>query len=313
MTRAFVLSGGGSYGALQVGALQVLLARGIKPDMVVGVSVGALNASWLAANPHQEGMELLARVWRDSVPKFFLPPNRLGILLRLAKGENSLISNQPLQRMIRHWSPAGATFGLYTWPRLYVVAARLPDGRARVFGDDPADVLFDGLMASASIPPLYSPWEIDGEKYVDGGVCSDLPLRVAFERGADEIYALHIGHAQASQPGGKEESAIPQGVVTIGEQALTALIHQAAELEIEIIRRTPGVRLHLLRLWMEDDPGFWDFTHAESLIDAGRRAAENYLADSPLTASAPVAWLRRIQDKLRSKFSPKRPAETSRP
>ncbi|MDQ7028746.1 MAG: patatin-like phospholipase family protein [Ardenticatenia bacterium] len=52
---AFVLSGGGNRGALQVGALQVLLEAGIQPDVLVGTSVGAVNALFLACDPTPQG------------------------------------------------------------------------------------------------------------------------------------------------------------------------------------------------------------------------------------------------------------------
>ena len=57
---AFVLSGGGSLGALQVGMLQALFEAGIRPDMVVGTSVGAVNAAWIGAWPEPEGIHKLA-------------------------------------------------------------------------------------------------------------------------------------------------------------------------------------------------------------------------------------------------------------
>jgi NTE family protein len=51
MTTAFVLSGGGSLGSVQVGMLLALADRGITPDLVIGTSVGALNAAWIAGRP----------------------------------------------------------------------------------------------------------------------------------------------------------------------------------------------------------------------------------------------------------------------
>ena len=76
--------------------------------------------------------------------------------------------------------------------RLFVTATHLRTGRLHVFGDDPNDRVLDALMASTALIPLHPPWEIDGEKYVDGGTVTPLPIRVALERGATEIFALHI-------------------------------------------------------------------------------------------------------------------------
>jgi NTE family protein len=64
MTTAFVLSGGASLGAVQVGMLQALSRGGLRPDLLVGTSVGALNAAWMAADPAPESTDRLANVWR---------------------------------------------------------------------------------------------------------------------------------------------------------------------------------------------------------------------------------------------------------
>src|SRR5260221_1109325 len=71
---AFVLSGGGSLGATQVGMLQALFDAGIRPDMVVGTSVGAVNAAWVGAWPEPDGMRKLAQIWRGLRREDVLPP-----------------------------------------------------------------------------------------------------------------------------------------------------------------------------------------------------------------------------------------------
>src|SRR5215471_15712795 len=80
---AFVFAGGGSLGAIQVGMLRTLLARGVRPDFVVGSSVGAINASYFAAAPDAEGVAALGRIWSglrrsDVFPVTFM--SALGLL-----------------------------------------------------------------------------------------------------------------------------------------------------------------------------------------------------------------------------------------
>ena len=66
MTTAFVLSGGGSLGAVQVGMLQALGERGVEPDLLVGTSAGAINAAFVAGHGMKgEALEELARLWRS--------------------------------------------------------------------------------------------------------------------------------------------------------------------------------------------------------------------------------------------------------
>src|ERR1700728_126866 len=61
---AFVLAGGGSRGAVQVGMLAELTDRGIRADRVFGASVGAINGGAYASNPTPEGVEQMAEIWR---------------------------------------------------------------------------------------------------------------------------------------------------------------------------------------------------------------------------------------------------------
>src|SRR5688500_17334770 len=63
LKTAFVLAGGGSFGAVQAGMLRELLAREIKPDLVVGASVGAINGAYLAGNQDAEGVKRLEAIW----------------------------------------------------------------------------------------------------------------------------------------------------------------------------------------------------------------------------------------------------------
>lgn len=287
---AFVLSGGGNYGALQAGALAVLLEHGIRPDLLVGVSAGALNAAFLATDPTAAGAQRLAEIWRDHAPHAFSPPHSLSVLLQLARDRDSLLLNEPLQQFIQRWIPAGATFGAFVWPRLYLTATRLVDGGLRVFGDDPDEQVFDGLMASTALLPLFPPWEVDGEAYVDGGVVADLPLQVAVACGTDEIFALQI--AQSSLP---SNHAVPHGMLAIAGKVLATMIDRTNDGEIQAVQDRRDVRLHLIRLWTPAALGFWDFNHGQALVADGRRLAERYLADMP----GPQPWYLRGQDWLR--------------
>ena len=271
--RAFVLSGGANYGAQQVGALEVLLEHGLQPDMVMGVSAGGLNAAWIAAHPTLEGVRELARIWREDAARYFPPVGPLNTVFRLIGGKDCLLPNDSLQQFIRQWALAENTFGEFTHPRLYTVAASLINGSLRVFGDDPNDRLLDGLMATAAMPPIYPPWEVDGVPYLDGGIISHLPLLAAAARGADEIIALHNGQGLAPS-----DEQIPRTMLSIGARAISLLVDRQARLEIEAVQRDPSIRCHLIHLCADDDPGLWNFARSAELMAAGRRLAEEYLS-----------------------------------
>jgi NTE family protein len=275
--RAFVLSGGANYGALQVGALDALLSYGIHPDIMVGVSAGAINAAWFATHPDLKGMRQLARIWCHIAPQMFRPLDQATLLLKLALRRESVLPNATLQHFICKFLPAEMRFGDISNPRLYVTAARLMDGVPRVFGDDPDDRLLDGLMASTAIPPIFPPWQVDGTAYIDGGIVSNLPLQVALERGADEVFALLICPSLAGNG-----SDTPHGMSAVSIHAISLMINHQMEHEIEMAKRDPRLRLHLIRLRPDADPGFWNFSRAEGLIADGRKAVQEYLAHEHL-------------------------------
>lgn len=300
--RAIVLSGGGNYGAMQAGALQVLFERGLRPDILVGASAGALNAAWLATHPSLARGKELARIWQDEGPILYPPLKPISAILRVARGKESILSNEPLREFILRWIPAQATFAEYIRPRLYVVAARLSDGCLRVFGDRPDDRILDGLMASTAIPPLLPPWRVDGEDYVDGGIFTDLPLQVAALRGADEI----IGLLNCVQLGPWESGPL-RGALATTARAVSILLERQAEMEAEIVRRRPGLRVDVIHLQAEMDPGFWNFEQAEMLVAAGRSDAERYFDRLRRRTTVPHPW---IEERLRD-FT--RPAGGERP
>jgi len=97
-------------------------------------------------------------------------------------------------------------------------------------------------------------------------VLSKLPLLPAIERGAMQIVAIHVtsvmGHARAAR-----------GMVGIAGYALSLGMEAMTQREIDPARRA-GVELHLLNLKAPGEVAVWDFAHAESLIAAGRQAAQ---------------------------------------
>mgnify|MGYP000053028736 FL=1 len=265
MKRAFVLSGGGSLGALQVGALRLLLEKNIVPDIVVGCSVGALNASFLAGTPTLQEVTRLEEVWRSVTTERVYPGSKLHILWRLVTGKDSLHDNRRFYEFLQEsgCSPS-LTFGDLHGARLYVTAMHLPTGRLHVFGDNPHDLVLDALMASTALTPLHPPWEINGERYVDGGTVTPLPLRVALERGATEIYALHL-HRPDAEPMRKRL----RGVADHINHAVSTMLRQQAHHDLHLAEAARRVRLHYLPLWSDDPIEPTDFSHSAALLEQG--------------------------------------------
>jgi NTE family protein len=270
MTVAFVLSGAGNFGSLQVGALQVLLERGIRPDLLVGTSAGAMNATSFAMDPSLDGIHRLAEHWRSAAHDAVSRRGDLAIMWRLLTRHDSLMPNEPLLRYMKRTLPPGIVcFGDLGLPT-YALAVRLDTGEARCFGDDPSDRIVDGLMATTAIPGFYPPWECDGVKFIDGGVVSFLPVQMAVERGATEIYALNVSPAPARADG-------LRGTLAISMRAIDLMIQGQGLREVQLYESLRGVTVHHIRLSSERPIAFWDFRHADHLMAAGRSRTEAYL------------------------------------
>jgi predicted acylesterase/phospholipase RssA len=270
---AMVMSGGGNYGALEAGALEVLLEAGIRPSLWVGTSAGGLNAILMASDPTVDGARYLQELWRKARP---VPQGGASIFTatrRFAMGMESLFPNEPVVEFISSHLPSGCrTFGdVYdrTKQRAFALAVEYPACVARVFGQQRDDLLLDGAMATSALPPYFPPWTVGSRRYLDGGLAANLPLRVAVEYGADEIVAMSIEGDVIMMEG--------SGIINISGFALGTMIGQLTAYQLEWTRNA-GVHVHFLRL----DAGSvrpWDFTQADALIDRGRQLARAFLAE----------------------------------
>ncbi|MFQ6058913.1 MAG: patatin-like phospholipase family protein [Anaerolineae bacterium] len=167
--RAFVLSGGGNRGALQVGALQVLLENGIRPEMLVGASAGAINAAFLAADPTPSGAHKLGEMWQQVTKEDVYPGGPLRVTWHLLTRRDSLYPSENFRAFLEANAPSGVHFFRQLAVHLYIVATDLATGRLYLFGEDPEESLLEAIMASIAIPPLFPPWPHRGRLLVDGG------------------------------------------------------------------------------------------------------------------------------------------------
>lgn len=279
--RAFVLSGGGNRGPLQVGALQALLENQIAPEMIVGCSAGALNAAYLGQEFSAEQLARLAKIWGNTTKEDVYPGNRLQLLWRFLRGHDSLYDNRNFYAFLqRNGTTPALTFGDFCQKMpVYITATHLNSERLHVFGDDPNDRVLDALMASTALPPLHPPWEVSGERYIDGGTVTPLPLRVAIERGATEIYALHIWE----EP--KPMTALQQGVAAIINRSISTMLRLQAEHDLLLTEVARQVKLYEVRLTAEALPDIDDWSQSERMRQAGYACTQQYLAEKQLRVS----------------------------
>ncbi len=192
---AFVLSGGGPYGALQVGALKALVERGIYPDLVVGTSVGSLNAAFLAFDPTEHGVARLESIWRSLEDDDLFPGARFRTSwARFLMRGNRVFDNSGIRKMVQT-RLGTARFEDARVP-LAVVATDLETGAETLFSS--GDII-EPLVASTAMPGIFPPVQIGSRTYIDGGVSNQVPVGPALDMGARRVFVLNCS-ASSQRP-----------------------------------------------------------------------------------------------------------------
>lgn len=218
---AFVLAGGGSLGAVQVGMLKALARAGIVPDIVVGASVGAINGAFYAGDPTPAGVERIERIWRGLSRGDVFPFTFIQGLLGLT-GRSSHFSDPARLRAILEPQLPSRRLEECVVP-CAVVATDLMDGSERVYREGPT---MDLLLASAAIPAVFPPVLHQGRHLGDGGLSNNAPVSTAVSLGATKVIALSTGFSCAlSEP--------PRGAVATGLHALNLLINRRLVRDLE--------------------------------------------------------------------------------
>lgn len=187
-----MLGGGGRWGAVEVGMLQALDEAGIRPDFVLGTSIGAFNGSVIASNVGS-GVKRLTGLWDELAEVDLFRSNVLSRVRNVATLQPAIHRMHELQEILEHIHGADAKFEDLEVP-FQVVAASIQRAAERWFDEGP---LIPALLATSAIPVLFPPVEIDGEHYYDGGLVNSVPLGRAVELGASVIFVLQVGRVEA--------------------------------------------------------------------------------------------------------------------
>ena len=190
---AFVLGGGGALGAVEVGMLGALLERDITPDLVLGTSVGALNGAFVAQDPTPDVVDRLTGLWETvaASSREVYGDRPLRAVRRAVATGTHVWSAKPLATRLRE-ELGEVTFADLAVP-LQVCAAHIE--RAAEHWFDTGDVV-DAVVASAAVPGLLPPKEIDGEHYLDGGIVNSVPVARAHQLGATRVFVLQVGRME---------------------------------------------------------------------------------------------------------------------
>jgi NTE family protein len=254
----FALSGGGSRGASQVGALRALAEAGIRPALLAGTSAGAVNAVWYALHPQR--LDALAAIWLALRRQDIFPGSRVQVLFNLAR-RGYVHRADRWERFLRD-QVGSLCFEDAVHP-CGVVAVRLRDGERVVFR---SGEVVPALMASTAIPGVFPPYQIGGELYVDGGVIEPVPIPTALDMGATAVWALDCSWL------GEDVSESGSTVDRSGRIAARAYVMQQTTLAA-----TRGKLVHLLQPELPEFHDARDFSRTSELIEAGYTHARGYL------------------------------------
>lgn len=183
---AFVLAGGASLGALQVGMLQALYERGIEPHLLVGTSAGALNAAFVASRRQTRATaKELARIWRGLRREDVFPVSMSTLIGGVRGRRDHLVPDRGLRQLVRRHLAfddlADASIPLH------VVTFDVAGEGEVLLSEGPA---VEALVATVSTPGIFPPIELAGRRLIDGGVVNNTPISHAVELGAERIYVL---------------------------------------------------------------------------------------------------------------------------
>lgn len=264
MRRAFVLSGGASLGAIQVGMLRALFERGIAPDLIVGTSAGAINGAYVASRePTVAAAERLGTIWRGLRRGTVFPTNPLTGFIGFIGRSDHLVPDSGLRRLIRANMKVERLEQLPV--PLHVIATDVLTGAERRLSHGPVE---DAVMASAAIPGVFAPVEWEGRPLMDGGVANNTPISHALELGAEEVYVLPTGFACALvEP--------PRGALAMLLHAMSLLVQQRLLIEVELLKHE--ARLVVLPPPCPQRVQPIDFSRAGELIEEALAGSRGFL------------------------------------
>lgn len=230
---AFVLGGGGRFGAVEVGMLKALDQCGIRPELILGTSIGAFNGSVFADDPGLKGVERLAAFWEEVTGADLFGGTLFGRMRSVATLKPALHETSEIRGILERMHGPERRIEDLVLP-FQCVAASIERSAEHWFTSGP---LVDAVLASSAVPALFPPVEIGGEHFYDGGLVNSVPLTRAVELGASVIFVLQVGRVETTlRPPEK--------------------LHEAALISFEIARRhrfattmenlPEGIEVHLL-------------------------------------------------------------------
>ncbi len=203
--RALVLSGGSIKGAFQVGAFKALIESGYRPDSIYGISVGSLNALFIAQEAGKQNVSVENIDWKSIVENLIYfwinnirQPNDIIKLKKstqiafeaLTNNFKGLIDTSPLHNLIRRTISMEY---IYKCPiKLEIGVVNIADGEI-IYANPNYPNFIDYVLASCAIPivmPIVNIGNSPDKAFLDGSMRNVAPLKRAYDKGAEEIVCI---------------------------------------------------------------------------------------------------------------------------
>ena len=268
---AFVFGGGGSRGACEVGMLRALVEADIKPDLILGTSVGAVNGAFFAAGPGIERVLRLAAVWTGLEESGVFEGSFATQLSTALRSRTHFHSNEPLRRLL---DDALGGYDFEDLPVHFECVAASIERAAEVWFNTGRVV--PAVLASSAVPGLLPPVAYQGEHFLDGGLVDSVPAGRAVELGATRIFILHAGRVE-------HPLAVPRRPWEVASVAFE--ISRRHRLHRTLADLPEGVQAHLMPSGVERPAtGDWgrylryrDYSRTGSRIERAYAASAAYL------------------------------------
>ncbi|MDQ3947266.1 MAG: patatin-like phospholipase family protein [Actinomycetota bacterium] len=264
--NAFVLSGGGNLGSIQVGMLKALVESGITPDVLVGTSIGSVNAAFLAADPSPGHVEELCELWRAvrSRDVFTWNPLRMA---HAALRRGSLFPPEGWRRFLTERIPYERIEDAAV--PLRIMVTDFEDGSPVILESGP---VIDAVVASTCLPGIFPPQQIGDHLYLDGVLADQVPLKPAMDAGADTVYVLAPSLASPS-PDVRSPGQILR-------HALTILLFPRIRLDaLGLPDRHPKLKIVQIPS-VGAQVALWDMSRHDELIETAYQETKEFLAES---------------------------------
>ncbi|GAA3256018.1 patatin-like phospholipase family protein [Dactylosporangium siamense] len=264
----FVFGGGGVLGAVEVGMARALLHAGIRPDLVVGTSIGAFNGAAVAASPDERVADRLTELWVSPEARTVYGdslPRQLGRFAR----RTHLHSPAPLRRLLTRELGADTTFDDLPVP-FQCCAASIERAAEHWFAKGP---LVEAVLASSAVPGLLPPVHLEDEHFIDGGIVNSVPVGRAVALGAKTVFVMQVGRIERPLRPPRRPWEVAQVAFEVARR------HRFAR---ELSEAPPSVTVHVLPTGggttRDDSPlSYRNMALARARIDRAYDASCHYL------------------------------------